>query len=129
MKKRITVTIVVVSLVLMIVGCSKNLSSETKKSDDKKITDKNPDEKINNSAVVEGYVTKILSEKGFILKVTKGNSAFANDTLIIFNIDNEENSGNLEEGQHVRVWHGGQILESYPPQTKGLKIEIMDSEE
>ncbi|MGX6444385.1 DUF3221 domain-containing protein [Neobacillus sp. K501] len=129
MKKRVTVTFVLVSLVLMIAGCSINLSSKTKKSDDKKITDKNLDEEINDEAVVEGEVTKLLSENGFLLEVTKGNSSFAEGTLVNISINNETIVNSLEEGQNVRVWHGGKILESYPPQTKGLKIEIIDKEE
>lgn len=31
----------------------------------------------------------------------------------------------IEEGQTVKVWYD-QIRESYPPQTRGLKVEVLE---
>jgi Protein of unknown function (DUF3221) len=117
----------------MIVGCSNNPRSDTKKSVDEKVATNeqinvsDSDEKISKGSVVEGYVSKRLSTRGFLLEVTKGDLMFDKGTLINIAVDNETMLDSLEEGQNVLVWYGGDILESYPSQTKGLKIEIIDS--
>ncbi|MEH7484985.1 DUF3221 domain-containing protein, partial [Neobacillus drentensis] len=132
MIRRKIVSLVMISLLVLIVGCSNNQRSDTKKSVDEKvannkqITVKDSDEIINKNAFVEGYVSKKLSKRGFLLEVTKGHLGFDKGTLIKVGVDDEKMLDNLEEGQNVMVWYKGNF-ESNPPKTRGLKIEIIDS--
>ncbi|MEH7505080.1 DUF3221 domain-containing protein [Neobacillus drentensis] len=80
----------------------------------------------NKNAFVEGYVSKKLSKRGFLLDVTKGHLGFDKGELINVGVDDEKMLENLEEGQYVKVWYSGKF-ESAPPQTVGLKVEIKDS--
>ncbi len=80
----------------------------------------------NKNAFVEGYVSKKLSKRGFLLDVTKGHLGFDKGELINVGVDDEKMLENLEEGKYVKVWYSGKF-ESAPPQTVGLKVEIKDS--
>lgn len=55
-----------------------------------------------------------------------GDKIFQTGTLIQIGVDDETMLDKLEVGQNITVWYGGPIYESYPPKTKGLKIEIND---
>ncbi|EKN67010.1 hypothetical protein BABA_14017 [Neobacillus bataviensis LMG 21833] len=124
LNKKQTVSLVVASLLVMILGCSNNESIDTKKSDREKVANS---EEITGPGV-EGYVKKQTSNRGFLLEVTKDHQMFDTGTLIHVGVDEETMLDELEVGQNVSVWYGGPILESYPPKIKGLKIEIKDSE-
>jgi hypothetical protein len=119
-----TVSLVVASLLIMIVGCSNNDSNDTKKGYDEKEANS---EEITGPGV-EGYVKKQTSNRGFLLEMTKDHPMFDTGTLIHVGVDEETMLDELEVGQNVSVWYGGPILESYPPKIKGLKIEIKGSE-
>jgi hypothetical protein len=118
-----TVSLVVASILVIIVGCSNNDSNDTKKSDDEKVANS---EEITGPGI-EGYVKKQTSNMGFLLEVTQAHQIFNTGTLIDVGVDEETILDELEVGQNVTVWYGGPILESYPPKIKGLKIEIKDS--
>ncbi|WP_316568834.1 DUF3221 domain-containing protein [Neobacillus sp. YIM B06451] len=117
-----TVSLVIATLVI-IVGCSNNDSNDTKKSYDEKVAN---NEEITGLGV-EGYVKKRTSNRGFLFEVTKEHQMFKTGTLIDVRVDKETMLDELEVGQNVSVWLSGNILESYPPKIKGLKIEIKDS--
>jgi hypothetical protein len=117
-----TVSLVVASLLIMIVGCSNsnNDTNDTKKSFD----EKGANSEETTDPGVEGYVKKQTSKRGFLLEVTQDHQVFDTGTLIHVGVDEEKMLDELEVGQNVLVWYGGPILESYPPKIKGLKIEI-----
>ncbi|RHW43363.1 DUF3221 domain-containing protein [Neobacillus notoginsengisoli] len=115
-----TVSLVVASLLVMIVGCSNN---DTKKSDGVKVAN---GEEITGPGV-EGYVKNQTSDRRPLLEVTKDHQVFNTGSLVSVGVDDETLLNKLEEGQNVTVWYGGPILESNPPKIKGLKIEIKES--
>ena len=117
---RITAFLLLISsLVLLTFGCSSANQRDNTQAD------LSINLGISDNKIIKGKVVKKINKEVFLELI--GDSKNISDKISV-GIEDEKMLINIEEGQNVLVWYD-YIRESYPPQTKGLKIEHMDSNE
>jgi hypothetical protein len=74
---------------------------------------------LSDDKVLEGKIVELTGNELFLELI--GDSQKFSDKISV-SVEDEKILADLEEGQLVKVWYD-QIRESYPPQTRGLKVE------
>lgn len=84
----------------------------------------NPDimDGISDDKIIEGKIIEITGN-GLFLELI-GESQKISDKISV-EVEADKMLADIEEGQTVKVWYD-QIRESYPPQTRGLKVEVLE---
>lgn len=111
--------LLILSLVLLAFGCSANHRDNTQGYKGHV----NINYGISDDKIIRGKVVK--KETNEILLETNGESMNISGTIIV-NLE-EKILANIEEGQDIIVWYD-YIRESYPAQTRGLKIDAVIKE-
>ncbi|WP_066050712.1 hypothetical protein [Robertmurraya korlensis] len=83
------------------------------------------DIELSDKKIIQGKILEINSTSVFLELM--GDSKNISNTIRV-SVGDEKMLDNLVEEQHILVWYD-YIRESYPPQTRGLKIEQFDGNE
>ena len=122
MRIRIILSLFIVVFMLM-TGCSygKDIkTSDNSVSEEVSNADTSEIYGISDNKVLSGKVIK-KRKKEITLKVS-GDSIIGEGTIWV-KVDDEDMLNDIKKGQKVSIWYD-YIRESYPPKTKGLKIEV-----
>lgn len=106
------------SIFVLTVGCSSENQLDAVGGDRKNDYDELSDNKILQGKIIE------VRPKGVTLQLIQESKEFA-DTIRV-GVEDEKLLFNLKEEQYILVWYD-YIRESNPPQTRGLKIELIGS--